>query len=150
MRPRAAGHMTARPPRAPGEMGASGRACRQDQRPGSSAAASPLAPAPARSRPDALLLDASFGCRARTNKTDRRFGWREDGGMWAGTWRRSLGTRTAGPERCLVFHQNDFSLLSRQRRSRGGGGEHRCPGLRGGGVNRELGAREEGHRMWQS
>lgn len=74
MRPQAAGHTTARPPRAPGEMGASGRACRQDQRPGSSAAASPLAPAPAQSRPDALLLDASFGRRARTNKTDNASG----------------------------------------------------------------------------
>lgn len=34
MKPQAAGHTTARPPQAPGDMGASGRTYRQDQRPG--------------------------------------------------------------------------------------------------------------------
>lgn len=43
-----------------------------------------------------------------------------------------------------------FSLLSQEQTSWGGGGEHRCSGLWGGGVHRELGAREEGHRTWQS
>lgn len=96
MKPQAAGHTRARPPwaQAPGEMGTSGHTHRQDQRPGSSHAANPLAPAPARSRPDPLLLAASFGHPANTNKTDRHFRQREDGACGRAQC-RSLGMNTA-------------------------------------------------------
>lgn len=96
MKPQAAGHTRARPPRAPGSRRDGG--VWPHPPPGSEAGEQPCGksacPSSSQVTPHPLLLAPSFGRAANTNKTDRHFRQREDGACGRAQC-RSLGMNTA-------------------------------------------------------